>query len=72
MAADVLDTLSVKKTLGPWGYGLAGYDSDGELALVLPCKPRNGVKWFHRNVTSADRKRVQEAYEDIYGEDDDE
>jgi hypothetical protein len=55
-------SITVKKTLGPWGYGLAGYDEASRLALVLPVKPRTGPRWFRRPVTPGDRRRVEEAH----------
>lgn len=55
---------SVARTIGPWGVGLAGYDKDGKLLIVVPVKPRGyAYKWFRRGVTKRDRERVQKAWE---------
>jgi len=55
---------TVRKSLGPWGYGLVGYDAEDKLVIVIPVNPKNGPRWMHRNVTAADRRRVKAAAEE--------
>jgi hypothetical protein len=61
--------LTVSRTLGPWGAGLAGY-VDGKLAVVIPVKPRGYAHvWAMHGVTKRDRERVRKAIIETEGGD---
>jgi hypothetical protein len=47
------------------GASLTGYDSLGDVLIVVPCKPEDITRWFNRTPTRADFKRVQRLLEGI-------
>lgn len=49
--------ITVTRTIGPWGCGLAGY-LDGRLVVVLPVETKRASRWLLAGVTSCDRRRV--------------
>lgn len=52
----------VEKSLGPWGWGLVGYEGD-RLKVVVPVAERRGsmARWIRCPVTPAERAKVERA-----------
>ena len=57
---------TVERTFGPWGYGLGAYDAAGNLLLVLIAHPKHGLAWMRRQISKADRRRVETAVSETY------
>lgn len=53
--------VKAERTLGPWGAGLAGYNSAGRLMLVIPIKTSRPVEWARKGVSRADLLRLQKS-----------